>query len=460
MRIIDDEGRLFGVVNVVDFLVVLLVIALVVVGAGLVAGGGGQPEPVENRTATLVFSSFTEEEIGILTDAENLSLEEAGQIADLRANVTDTHVTPVPGQERATLFVAVQYRGTERLPVDRRIRVGTEEFTFNGTVTRVGGERTLPTAETAVTVEATVPSGQADAVDAGDRRTVDGQPVATITSVTRLFERDGQTRLLLGLDLQTIQRGGLREFAGRPLRLGTTTPFSTGEYALSGSIVRLGAAEVQQRDVSVRAETTVRAAVADAVTAGDTVRLGNETLATVESVGSSPASESDRRLLRLGVRLQAVAVDGETRFLGQPVRVGSAIPIRTGQYEFDATVTGVGQPQGETVERTVEVAWENVRPDVADGLRAGMTVQSRGTDAQITGLETEPATVVLTSESGEIFARQHPVNEDLTLTLSVEARQTESSLVFQGRPLQSGRTVVLDFGTVSVDGTVTSVEDD
>jgi hypothetical protein len=38
MEVIDEEGRLFGAVNVVDALVVLLVLAVVVAGAALVFG--------------------------------------------------------------------------------------------------------------------------------------------------------------------------------------------------------------------------------------------------------------------------------------------------------------------------------------------------------------------------------------------------------------------------------------
>jgi len=466
MDIIDDEGRLFGVVNVVAALVVLCVVALVVAGVGLVAGGGGggEPDPVENRTATLVFSSFSEEEIGVLASADNLTVERRpGQTTEfngLKLNVTDIHVTPVPGQEGATLFVKVQYRGSEPLPLERRIQISTDQFTFNATATRIGAGSGLPTEESSITVEASVPSGQATAVETGDAYTINGQPVATIASVTRLFERDGQTRLLLGFDLQTIQRGEVQQFAGRPLRLGTAVPFSTGEYALSGSIVALGETTVQQRTVPVRASTTVPQAVADAVEEGDTFRLGNESVVTIQSMQSIPTGNANQRQLQLGLALRAITIDGETRFLGRPVRVGTSVPVQTDQYSFDAQITSVRRPHGETTETTVRVAWENVRPDVADDLRTGMTVQSRGIDARITGLDTEPATVVLTSESGEIFAREHPVNEDVTLTLSLEARRTESGLVFQGRPLQSGRTLVLDFGTVTVDGTVTSVQDD
>ena len=56
MPVLDDEGRLFGAVNVVDALVVLFVLAVVVAGVALVTGAdddsAAEPEP-ETRTVVV-----------------------------------------------------------------------------------------------------------------------------------------------------------------------------------------------------------------------------------------------------------------------------------------------------------------------------------------------------------------------------------------------------------------------
>ena len=55
MPIIDEEGRLFGTINVVDALAVLLVIAVALAGIALVAGDiGGE---METQHVTLDFGS-------------------------------------------------------------------------------------------------------------------------------------------------------------------------------------------------------------------------------------------------------------------------------------------------------------------------------------------------------------------------------------------------------------------
>jgi len=52
--IIDDEGRLFGAVNIIDALVVLFVVAVIVAGVALVFGGDPEPEPdIDSTYATL-----------------------------------------------------------------------------------------------------------------------------------------------------------------------------------------------------------------------------------------------------------------------------------------------------------------------------------------------------------------------------------------------------------------------
>ena len=45
MELIDEEGNLFGIVNVIDALVVLVLVAVLVAGVALVTGGSDPAEP-------------------------------------------------------------------------------------------------------------------------------------------------------------------------------------------------------------------------------------------------------------------------------------------------------------------------------------------------------------------------------------------------------------------------------
>lgn len=50
MPILDDDGRLFGVVNIIDALVILLVVAVVAAGAALVLSPDEPPQNAGNET--------------------------------------------------------------------------------------------------------------------------------------------------------------------------------------------------------------------------------------------------------------------------------------------------------------------------------------------------------------------------------------------------------------------------
>jgi hypothetical protein len=108
---------------------------------------------------------------------------------------------------------------------------------------------------------------------------------------------------------------------------------------------------------------------------------------------------------------------------------------------------------------TVEVEVTGIDPSVAEELRPGRVEEIRGRVlATVTGIERENATVVLTSESGEIFAREHPVNQDVTLTIDLATRQTDRTLQFHGRQLTVGQQITLELRSVRVEGTVTAIE--
>lgn len=47
--VIDEKGRLFGYVNIIDLLALLLVIAFIVAGAAFVTGDGGSAEPATTQ---------------------------------------------------------------------------------------------------------------------------------------------------------------------------------------------------------------------------------------------------------------------------------------------------------------------------------------------------------------------------------------------------------------------------
>lgn len=363
MELIDERGRLFGAVNVIDALVVLLVLAVVVAGVALVMGGD-ESSPTPDADGTTRAVTMTAGPVSPTV----ASLVDSGDRLELGGNATVTDVYRTPARNDPGVLVTVRIQAT------------------------------------------------------GD-----------LTDGTFIVD-------------------------GQPLRAGQSLTATSADYEFQGTVRTIGTGEslpVQNRSVTV--ETRLPATTAAALAADQRVRVAGQHVATVTSVASYPTTESDVRRVELGVRLRTLALAGGEEFGGRPVRLGATLPLRTDRYDLSGTVVNVGaaQPPGEQTTVTAEVVWENVDPDVADAVRVGAREESHGTTyVRVTARDVTPATVIVTSDDGEVYARDHPRLRDVSLRTTLTARRTDAGLRFHGRPLETGTTVVFDFGDVTVRGTV------
>jgi len=368
MEFIDERGRLFGLVNVIDALVVLLVLAVLVAGLALVypPGAGGEPA---SRYATV-------------------------ELAQQPAYVAD------------------------------RISAGDRMVTRAGNVTVT--DVYVTDAETDTTV------------------------VARVEVNGTLVEREDRS-------------GRAFVYDEEPLRAGRRLDINTTEYTARGIVTNVSTEgrSLPTERTSVRIQTTVPTATVDAISTGDTYAVAGDTIATVESVQTFPTNRSDRRLVTLGVTMETIRQSGVRTFAGRPTTVGASVPVRTDSYDLNGTIvaTGTLARPGQATTTTAVVEIENVPPAVADEIDAGDTEIIRDRRlARVESVRSDNATVILTSESGEIFAREHPRNRDVTMTVALETRRTPDGLRFHGRPLEVGSDVVLELDGMTVSGRVTRLQ--
>ena len=243
MEVLDEEGRLFGRVNIVDALVVLFAVAVIVAGAALVfgdspaptpePGGDTEPEPEER---TLYVTLLATGDTATALDAEEVQLDGTS------ANITDVHRTPGP---RSYLRVALN--GTEsegRFQFgDSHVRVG-DTYTVTNNVTRTGSrvvERDVAPEfddqTTTVTVETTVRTPLAEAVSEGDEQQVGNETVLEITDTETTQVNDTHADLQATLDLETRAVDDTPYYGGRPVRLGRELTVGTDEYEFAGEII-------------------------------------------------------------------------------------------------------------------------------------------------------------------------------------------------------------------------------
>lgn len=471
MPVIDDEGNLFGLVNVVDALVVLLVFAVVAAGVALVNPFASSAEEA-TRYATVDLGEQREYVAEIVSEGDVLSPPNSGS----DVTVTDVYVTPVSA-ENVSVRVRVRMEGqlVESEQTNRPVfalagtsirrgttlQMGSDEYIVEGTVvsSSESGE-SLSTREMGVTVSSTVSSGTAESISRGDSFVVGGQTVGVIEDIhVAPMNRSDMRRVTIGLTLETINESGAF-FAEKQVALGRKLTFRSDGYSLRGTVDSVGSSTVRTGNESVVLRASVSSDTARLISDGDTYRVAGNQVARITEVRAYPSAGDGQRTVFLGVELTTVnRSDGQ--YVGNRlVRVGTPVPFQTAEYQLTGTVVTKGSLTlpGETTTRTVEVKLESVPPAVAESLSAGMVERSGSSvSARVSRVEVEPAVVALTSESGDIYRREHPVKKDVYLTMELSARETPSGLFFHGESLQVNRTVLLDFSTVTVEGTVVRI---
>jgi hypothetical protein len=368
VALIDDRGRLFGLVNVVDVLVVLVVLVVVVAGIGF-AFVYTEGEPA-TRYVTLDLGTQPAYITSLVEEGDTIN---GSNVENL--TVTDVYVT-----------------------------TGPDVF----------------------------------APDAGDGY-----------------------RMYVRARVDGLQGENAVTFAGGPLRVGRALTVETDKYVLDGTVMEVDTAnpDLAIGDTDLLVRTRLPVETAEAIQPEDRYRVGGRTLGTVRSV-TAYRTGNGTAITYVGTTFSTLRSPNGPELNGKTVREGMNVSFETDMYAFRGQVArrGALTLPGEPTTRTATLKLENVDPDLASGLEPGLTERIRDeTTARLVDVEVEPATVVVTSQDGNVFARDHPVEKDVTLTVELRVRETSAGLRFKNGTLREGGTVPLEFGIVSVEATVSRV---
>jgi archaellin len=369
MAVIDEEGRLFGVVNVIDLLVVLVVVAVVAAGVALLTGGddqGQQPDTGSNATnATTTVRYAT---LSVTSDVANLSgrIDVNDTIQPLPSGtplrVTDTYVAPTNGGTR--VVARVRYNGTlptvdgSAVPIGNAINFREDDLGAQARVLAANETgASLPTRTTPVVVETNLSPARLDALQAGDELTVEGETVATVASVAAYPRNDDDSvRAVVGLRLRTIEQQGRPVYGTERVVVGREVNVRTDDSEFEAVITATNRARLlgESTDATVTVSLAdVSPTVADQLEAGLNERHRGAT-ATVEAVDSEPATvvtaTDDGRLVEtthprnrdvtLTLDVTARRVGDELRFHGRPLGVGDAVALDFERVDVRGTVVG------------------------------------------------------------------------------------------------------------------------
>lgn len=208
--------------------------------------------------------------------------------------------------------------------------------------------------------------------------------------------------------------------------------------------------------------------VVDRIGEGDVATFdGSDDSITVRDVRVIPPTGEENNTqhdVTIWTEVNGELVEGDFRVAGDSFLLGDEIQLDMREYTTNGTVTDLeheatASNEETTTSTTVAVDLQNVPPTVSDALEEGMSETFRGeTIAQIETIESEPAAVVLESEDGDIYEREHPQNEDVTLTVELRTTETDTGLHFRGERLGVGTPIVFDFDVMIVDGEVAAIE--
>jgi hypothetical protein len=253
MGVIDEEGRLFGVVNVIDLLVVAVVVATLVAGAAFVLAD--DPAPPEERYLTVVLDERPAGTAPALdgdsapTPRGTVELgRTSGRITDMYVAPTSTGGTVTVARVRVNVSAAVANRTTDRRLVtdERTYRVGEavvlrkEDSTYEGYLRAVGRNGdALPTERANATVVARLPEAVADRVRPGTTQRLAGREVAQVVSVERRTTPDDRVRVEATVSLRVLADGGDPLYGTQHVRPGAEVTVAPDGYEFTGTVTEV-----------------------------------------------------------------------------------------------------------------------------------------------------------------------------------------------------------------------------
>ena len=246
MEVLDDSGRLFGMVNVVDALVVLFVVAVAVAGAALVFGGDGaagtEPEQTNHAIVEYTLPANSMVEYGGVN--ATLTPVDGGDSFGVREA---THSTTPDGSVHVVASVA--YDGTPDVGSataepgsthDMRAGRDTPAVTF----LRVNrSSDALATTQRSVVLAVNESKQVAHAVSPGTQLTIGNQTVGEIVSVAANPDGPESRAELIGIDVTAYSQGDTAWFGGRAIRVNNRLTVVTDDAVVTGRIYRVGTAD-------------------------------------------------------------------------------------------------------------------------------------------------------------------------------------------------------------------------
>lgn len=374
--LIDDKGRIFGVVNIIDALVVLLVLAVVIAGIVFLT----TDVEADQTHATLDLGTMPDHIATQVTEGD--SYEPEGANANL--TITDVHRTYAGDQTHVAVRVSLEgeevddtleYLG-EPPRLDRELTIETGLYEVNGTIQAVGEGDQLTRETIQVVVRDTMAVDEARMIQPDDELGVGVHTMGTVDEIARFQTDDPEQRdVYVAATLEAVVIGGVIQYGGIPVERNTDVTLRTAAYSLEGPTQAVGTG-LQEQTMDVVLHDTVTAEETETIQSGDQVELGGDTIATFEDVAFHQTDDPDEYHATVHAEIAALGFGERPIYAGAEVRRGGELSFLQPEYELSASIERTGTDlQRETMDVVLR---ETVTAAEAAAIDAGTEITAGG----------------------------------------------------------------------------------
>ena len=445
--LIDDEGNLLGVVNVVDALVLLLVLVVAVAGTGLVLGVGDNSNQ-ETDTTFITLDLGTQPDYIVAALNEGDTYSPAGESS---LTVTDLYLTPQGEQTRVVVQAELQgLSSKESIEYDgapprlgRVLDISTDAYNVAGRISDIGGESSLDTNTTTVVLQSTVSAADANTVAPGDQITVAGRTAATIEDVA-VYPTSNLDKKVLRVEanVNSYASQGTRRFGATALRPGQSVQLPTAEYIFTGRIERIGSG-LDTSTTTVLLQSTVSAADANTVAPGDQITVAGRTAATIEDVAVYPTSNLDKKVLRVEANVNSYASQGTRRFGATALRPGQSVQLPTAESTFTGRIERLGS--GLDTSTTTVLLRDTVSATDASEISSGDKISVDGD-------------IAATIEDVAVYPTTNPERRRVLVEANVSSYRQQDTRRFGTTTLRTGQELTLPTDEYTINGRIEQVD--
>jgi len=117
------------------------------------------------------------------------------------------------------------------------------------------------------------------------------------------------------------------------------------------------------------------------------------------------------------------------------------------------------KPAPEETKVTVEVLFKDTKPWVAKVISNGDTEVNDDNRiiSKIKEIQAAPSAMIISSDTGEIYIREHPELKDVKVIFDIIAEKKESSLLFHNKDIKIGKNFSFSTDKYDISGTIISI---